>query len=290
MPVAAGGEASVGASSLQRPRRALPDRDLVEVALDVRPQSLGVGLGEPGPLGEVAARGRTVEAQEAADRLGGRRRATGLAEDVAALGVQARPGLHGRRSATASARRGGSRSPRTTACRSSPTRSRSSSCSSILLSARPPRSASFVAVGDLLERVGRGEALLGREPLDLLAELLAQLVVVARDQRPPVEREVVGRERVDRSPHDVRDDELAAVDGLVVALAREVLHPRRDGEQRGVAGEVRGGAGRRLGEARRVAARPAPSGPAGRRGSARPAREEPTAIGSARSAAEPRPA
>ena len=76
--------------------------------------------------------------------------------------------------------------------------------------------------GDLVERVGRGEALLGREALDLLAELAAELVVVARDQRAAVERVVVRRERVDRSADDVRDDELAAVDGLVVALAREI--------------------------------------------------------------------
>jgi len=59
---------------------------------------------------------------------------------------------------------------------------------------------------------------------------------------------------MDRSPHDMRDDEIAAVDGFVAALPREALQPRCQGEQRGVAGEVRGGARRRLGEAACVAA------------------------------------
>lgn len=115
-------------------------------------------------------------------------------------------------------------------------------------------------LGDLHERVGGGEAPLHRQTLDLLAELPAQLVVVVGDQRPPVEREVLGGQRVDRSPHDMSDDEIAAVDGLVVALPRESLQPRRQGEQRGVAGEVRGRAGHCLGEAASVAARQSRAG------------------------------
>jgi hypothetical protein len=102
---------------------------------------------------------------------------------------------------------------------------------------------------DLGERVGRSEALLGREPLHLLAELQAQLVVVACDQGRAVAGVIGGRDRMDGTPHTVRDDELPAVDGLVVALPRHPLHPRREREQRGVAGEVRSGAGGRRGEA-----------------------------------------
>ena len=65
---------------------------------------------------------------------------------------------------------------------------------------------------DLVQRLGRGEAVLGGEPLDLPAQLGGELAVVAGDQRAAVEREVVGRERVDRSAHDVGDDELAGID------------------------------------------------------------------------------
>ena len=69
----------------------------------------------------------------------------------------------------------------------------------------------FRRLGDLVERVGRAEALLGGQPPHLLAELREQLVVVARDQDPAVEREVVGSERVDRSPHDVRNHQVTGI-------------------------------------------------------------------------------
>src|SRR6185436_1007342 len=68
------------------------------------------------------------------------------------------------------------------------------------------------------------------------------------DQRAAVEGEVAGRERVDRAADDVRDDDVARVDRVAVALAGEVVGARREGEQRGVAGEVRGRARGRLGE------------------------------------------
>ena len=90
--------------------------------------------------------------------------------------------------------------------------------------------------------------MLGGEPLDLAPELRAELVVVAGDQRATVEREVAGGERVDRPADDVRDDEVAGVDGGVVGVARDALGPRRQREQRRVAGEVRGRTRRRLGE------------------------------------------
>ena len=108
-------------------------------------------------------------------------------------------------------------------------------------------------VGDLLERIAGGEALVGRQPLDLPPELLAELVVVARDQRPSIEGEVLRRERVDRAAHDVRDDESAAVRGRVVLLARQPVQPRRQREQRRVAREVRGRASGCLGKILRVA-------------------------------------
>ena len=97
------------------------------------------------------------------------------------------------------------------------------------------------------------ESLLGGEPLDLLPELHAELVVVAGDQGPPVEREVAGRERVDGPADDVGDDEVAGVDRVVVGVSGEALDPRRQRQQRRVAGEVRRGAGRRLGETARAA-------------------------------------
>jgi hypothetical protein len=118
----------------------------------------------------------------------------------------------------------------------------------------------------LRERRSRGEALLGREALDLPPELRAELVVVARDQSAAVERLVARRERVDGAPDDVGEDEVAAVDRLVVRFARDALGPGRQGEQRGVAGEVRRGARRRFGKRARA--------PDGQPGAAQPEGED----------------
>jgi len=103
---------------------------------------------------------------------------------------------------------------------------------------------SLRGVSHLIERVDWGKSLLDGQPLDLLAELERELLVVGRDQSPAVEGEIVGRERVDRSPHEVSDDELAAVGRLFVARPSDVLMTRRESEQRSVAREVRGRAGR----------------------------------------------
>jgi hypothetical protein len=103
-------------------------------------------------------------------------------------------------------------------------------------------------VGHLVERVGRREAVLVGQASDLPPELCAELVVVAGDQRPAVEGEVARRQGVDRPAHDVRDDDLAAVDRLVIRLARDALGARGQCEQRRIAREVRCGAGGRLGE------------------------------------------
>ena len=73
--------------------------------------------------------------------------------------------------------------------------------------------------GDRGQRGGRREPLLGGQILDLAAELDTQLVIVGCDQRSAVKAEVAGRDRVDRSTDDVRDDELAAVGRLVIGLA-----------------------------------------------------------------------
>jgi hypothetical protein len=209
--------------------------------------------GEAGPLGKVPARGRPVEVQKAADGIGRGRRSPGAAQDVAAPGVQTRAGLHApvapqhRRDVVALA----ALAPRHQVGADP----RAQLVVQLVLAQRAAAGQGVLGgLGNLLECVGGREALLGRQPPDLLAELLAELVVVARDQRPSVEREILGRERVDRAAHDVRDDEIAAVDGLVVALPREALQPRREGEQRGVAREVRCGAGCRLGEPARFAA------------------------------------
>ena len=103
-------------------------------------------------------------------------------------------------------------------------------------------------LGDLIEGVRRREPLLGGQPLDLPAELYAQLVVVTRDERAAVEREVVGRERVDGSAHDVRHHQVAPVDGLVVALPGDAVLARRQRQQSRISGEVGGRAGGRPGE------------------------------------------
>jgi hypothetical protein len=67
------------------------------------------------------------------------------------------------------------------------------------------------------KRVGGREAFLGRERPNLPAELEPELVGLGRDQRAPVEREVAWcQRRVDRPSQRVGDDEVAAVDGLVV--------------------------------------------------------------------------
>jgi hypothetical protein len=57
---------------------------------------------------------------------------------------------------------------------------------------------------------------------------------------------------MDRAPNDVRHHELAGVDRIVVRLSGDALGPRCEREQRGVAAEVGGGAGRRFGETRRA--------------------------------------
>ena len=196
--------------------------------------------------------------QEAADRVARRRRAPGFGQDIAALGVQPRAGLDGR---VAPQHR---RDVVALAALTPRQQVGADALAQLLVQLDLAQRAAFQRVlrrtGDLLERVGRREPVLGCEPLDLLAELAAELVVVAREQRPAIERVVLRRERVDRAAHDVRDDELAAVDGLVVVLAGELLRARRQREQRGVAGEVRGGARRRFGEAVRVAGREARAG------------------------------
>ena len=100
----------------------------------------------------------------------------------------------------------------------------------------------------LLERVARGKSLLDSETLDLLAELCAKLTVVAGDQGTSVEGEVAGSECMNGATDDVGNDEVAGVDGLVVDVSRDALSPRCQRQQRRVAGKVRGGARRCLGE------------------------------------------
>jgi hypothetical protein len=99
-----------------------------------------------------------------------------------------------------------------------------------------------------VEGLARGESLLGGEALDLLPELCGKLAVVARDQGTPVEREVAGRERVDRPADGVGDDEVAGIDRVVVSLSSEALGARCQRQQRRLAGDVRGGTGRRFGD------------------------------------------
>ncbi len=89
-------------------------------------------------------------------------------------------------------------------------------------------------------------------------ELYGQLAVVGRERRPAVEREIAGRERMDRPAHYMGDDEIAGVGRLVIPLARDAFAARGQGEQRRVAREVGDGTRRRLREARRAAAGEAP--------------------------------
>lgn len=104
----------------------------------------------------------------------------------------------------------------------------------------------------LVECRARSKSLFGGETLYLLAELCGKLALVAGDQCTPVEREVAGRERMDGPADGVGNDEVAGVDRVVVSLSGEALDPRCQRQQRRVAGEVRGGAGRRLGESARA--------------------------------------
>ena len=190
--------------------------------------------------------------QEAAGRFGGGRRSTWLEQDVAALGVQAGSGLYAR---VAPQHRGDVVALAALAPRHQVGADALAQRVVQVVAAERASAAQRVPrrLGDLLERIAGGKALVGRQPLDLPAELLAELVLVARDQRPSIEGVVLRRERVDRAAHDVRDDEFAAVGGLVVLLPRQTLQPRRHREQRRIAREVRGGARRRRGEVLRVA-------------------------------------
>ena len=125
-----------------------------------------------------------------------------------------------------------------------------------MLSARPPRSAPFVASATSSSASVGAKPLLGRQPLDLLAELRDQLVVVVGDQRPAVEREVVGRERVDRSPHDVRDAR-ASPPSAASSYASRVTPSRRAASASSAASRAKSEAGQAAASARRsrIAAR-----------------------------------
>jgi hypothetical protein len=126
-----------------------------------------------------------------------------------------------------------------------------------LVLAEPPAVGQRIGGGrrHLLERLSRGEPLLGDEAPDLPAELRRQLAVVAGDQGAPVERQVAGRERVDGAADDVGDDQVAGIDRPMVSVSGEALGPRRQRQQRRVAGEVGGRARRRLGEPARAPGR-----------------------------------
>jgi hypothetical protein len=105
---------------------------------------------------------------------------------------------------------------------------------------------------------------LGDQAAHLLSELCDELVVGIGDQRTSVEREVGRRDGVDRAANDVRDDDVAAVDRVVVGGLRDLPDPRGQREQRRVAREVGGGTRGRLGETPRLAGgQPRPGEPEG---------------------------
>jgi len=229
------------------------------VAFDPFPQALGVGLRDAGPVGELPRRGGPVEVEKALDRLVGGRDPTGLAEHVAALGVEPDPGPHGpvapqhRGDVMALAPAAPGHQVGTDSLAELVVELVLAQCATAVQ--RPLR-----RLGYLRERVGGSEGFLGRQPLDLLTELGAELIVVGRDQGASVEREVLGCERVDRAPRDVGDDEIAAAGRLVVRLSREAGPARREREQGRVAGEVGGRARRGFGDASRLAAGEAGAG------------------------------
>ena len=114
-------------------------------------------------------------------------------------------------------------------------------------SARPPRSAPFVASAT------SSRAAVGRSPSRRPAAGpagRAALPARRRDSRSgaAAESSINGRKRVDGSAHGVSDDEVAAVGCLVVPLPGDALVSRRQSKQGSVSGEVGGRAGRRLGE------------------------------------------
>ena len=211
-----------------------------------------MGLCQPGPVGEVAGLGRSVEAEEAANGLARGRRAARLAQRVAALGVEPGARLHGgvapqhRSHVVALAALAPGHQVGVDAL--------SQLLVQLVLVERPaPGQRSLRGARHLLERRARGESLLGGQKLDLPAELCAKLAVVAGDQGAPVEREVAGSERMNGPADDVCDDEIAGVDRAVVGLAGDALGSGRQRQERRVASEVRGGAGGRLREAARSA-------------------------------------
>ncbi|MBD0328605.1 MAG: hypothetical protein ICV64_00655 [Thermoleophilia bacterium] len=119
-------------------------------------------------------------------------------------------------------------------------------------------------LGHLVQRVARVERVLAQLQRQRLAELLEQLVRFVREQRPPEDAEVGGRERVDRRAQAVGDRDLTRVDGPLVTLAVEVARPGGDREQRRAPLELGRGARDRLAErACRPLAEPVPRGTKG---------------------------
>src|SRR4051812_8153000 len=167
----------------------------------------GVWVGAPPPPAEPARRRRPVEAQEPAHRLARARRAPRRAGDVAPLRVEPDAGLH-RRVAPQQRRDVVALAAATPGHQVRADPPAQLLVQGVLVERAPAGQGVRRRGRDLLERGGRGEALLRREPLHLLPELRGELGVVAGDERPAVQREVAGRERVDRAAHDVRDDEL----------------------------------------------------------------------------------
>jgi hypothetical protein len=158
-----------------------------------------MGLREPGPLGKVAGLGRSVEAEEAANGLARGRRPVRLAALVAALGIE--PSARLDRGVAPQHRSDVVAPAAPTPGHQVGADALSQFLVELVLVERPAVCQRILRDRrHLLERLARGESLVGGETLDLPAELLGKLAVVAGDQGTPVEREVARRERVGMAP------------------------------------------------------------------------------------------
>ena len=140
-------------------------------------------LGQPGPVGEVTRVRGTVDAEETVDRLARRGRAARPALRVPAGGVEPRARLDGRE---APQHRSDVVAPAALAPRH---QVRANAPAELLVQGvlveRAIRERLLDRRRDLVEGVAERKPLLGREPLDLLAELRTELLVVTSKQGRP---------------------------------------------------------------------------------------------------------
>lgn len=124
----------------------------------------------------------------------------------------------------------------------------------VAVQAPPTRERPARCLGDLREGLGGPDRMAAQPAGGTVAELAGELLVVIRDGRAPVQREVARGERMQRRPKARGQDQLAGVDRGGEALPRGRFGTRGERQQRRVALEVRRRAGGGLGKADAAAA------------------------------------